>query len=101
MGVAVPGVINTTGGVGLTLGVAVSSGVGVGDFIPTRVGVKVNVRVGVIGVAVGTGVNVFVDVGFGVDVLAGANEKLPTEQANERKAHSKIINIFFMGLFPA
>ena len=85
---------------GLILGVAVSSGVGVGDFIPTRVGVKVNVSVGVTGVAVGIAVNVLVIVGTGVEVLAGASEKLPTEQANERKAMKQIMNIFFMGLFP-
>lgn len=95
VGVAVFGVINTTGGVALKMEVAVSSSVGVGDFTPTRVGVEVNVSVGVTGVAVGMGVYVFVNVGAGVAV-AGPSEKPPTEQAKEIIAQNNKRKDFFM-----
>ena len=101
MGVTVPGVTNTIGGVGLTTGVAVSSGVGVGDFMPTSVGVDVNVSVGVTGVAVGMGVYVFVDVTDGVGVGPKPRDKPLTEQANERAAQKRTRNIFFTAKSPA
>jgi hypothetical protein len=53
--VAVLGVISASGVI-LTTGEAEISCVRVGDFNPLRVGVNVNVRVGVIGVTVGMGV---------------------------------------------
>jgi hypothetical protein len=98
--VAVLGVINTIGGVSLTSSVAVFSGVGVGDFKPTKVGVNVNVSVGVTGVADGTGVYVFVGVSDGVGVGPKFREKLPTVQASDRMAQIRMINIFFMARSP-
>lgn len=83
------GVINTTGGVALRTGVAVSSNVGVGDFIPTNVGVNVKVRVGVIGVAVGMGVSVLVGIADGVGVAAEPRENPPIEQAKDKTAQTR------------
>jgi len=91
-------IINT--GVGPAVFVAVFSGVGVGDFKPTKVGVKVKVSVGVTGVAVGMGVYVFVDVKTGVGVAAGPRGIPPTAQAKDRTAHKRTGNIFFMDLCP-
>lgn len=90
------GVINARG-VTLLTGVEVFSGVGVGDFKPINVGVVVNVRVGVTGVAVGMGVYVFVDVNTGVDVAAGFRDKPPSEQEKDRTAQARKMVVFFMG----
>lgn len=97
MGVAVFGVIKARG-VTLTTVVGVVSCVGVWDFKPTRVGVDVNVDVGVMGVAVGTGVRVFVGTSEGVGVAPTGRVKPPTEQDNDRIAQAKIMFIFFMAL---
>lgn len=78
-------------GVTLTSIVAVISCVGVGDFIPTNVGVCVNVNVGVTGVGLGMGVYVFVDVSDGVDVTDGPREKPPTEQDKDKTTQARMI----------
>jgi hypothetical protein len=77
-------------------GVTVSCGVAVGGFTPLKVGVIVNVRVGVTGVAVGMGVYVIVDVGAGVPVGTGIKKICSSEQAEIKTASMRVREIFFM-----
>lgn len=74
------------------------TGVGVGDFNPTCVGVKVNVSDGVTGVEVGLGVRVFVAVNCAVGVPAELNDKLPSEHEKDNTAQMRSGYIFFMVL---
>jgi hypothetical protein len=72
--------------------------VGVGDFNPTCVGVKVNVSDGVTGVAVGLGVRVFVAVYCVVGVPPELSDKLPSEHEKDNIAQMRSGDIFFMVL---
>ena len=94
---AVLGVINASGVV-LTTGVSVMICVGVGDFNPTCVGVKVKVNVGGAGVAVGLGVREFVAVTCAAGVPAELKDKPPSEHEKDSMAQMRSEYIFFMVL---
>jgi hypothetical protein len=94
--VAVFGVTKNSG-VSETL-VDVTSGVCVAVLIPANVGVIVYVGVGIVGVALGISVGIFVNVREGVNVATGTKKNCSNvmEQDESKIAQIKITYIFFM-----